>query len=325
MVTGSNNKTSLWITLTPETAELTCRTVADLHQALATVKQWAGAMWGFDEQAVGQIELTKLDVTMDFLGSLLPADPDGAYDAVKALLEDELGKIFQAPWSNFLAPRPLTGLRLRKGGNNLDSCLQYAVLDADGLKLLQVKIYDKIMDLVGRDGFGNVGSRIAQIVGCQKKLSAFDRRVSRARWVGMTRLEISLCSGALRRYKPFQPSMKTLWFQKVNAAFQHLDRLVLNDRQVLKMCHRRLNIAHFLDELSLSQVQVLAIGHHASWLVSHKTAHRNHFVGTQLRHKDGCGGQRSLKASRIATFVKRFAAADSQIRVYSLMADGPGE
>ena len=181
------------------------------------------------------------------------------------------------------------------------------------------------MDLVGRDGFGIVGSRIAQIVGCQKKLSAFDRRVSRARCVGMTRLEISLCSGALRRYKPFQPSMKTLWFKKVNAAFQHLDKLVLNDKQVLKMCHRRLNIAHFLDELSLSQVQVLAIGHHASWLVSHKTAHRNHFVGTQLRHKDGCGGQRSLKASRIATFVKRFAAADSQIRVYSLMTDGPGE
>ena len=112
MVTGSNNKTSLWITLTPETAELTCRTVADLHQALATVKQWAGAKWGFDEQAVGQIELTKLDVTMDFLGSLLPADPDGAYDAVKALLEDELGKIFQAPLSNFLSTTSLNDLQV---------------------------------------------------------------------------------------------------------------------------------------------------------------------------------------------------------------------
>ena len=119
--------------------------------------------------------------------------------------------------------------------------------------------------------------------------------------------------------------MKMRWVQKVGVAFERLQRLVLNNEQVLKMSHRRLNIAHLLGELSLSQVQVLAIGHHASWLVSHKTAHRNHFVGTQLRHKDGCGGQRSLKASRIATFVKRFAAADSQIRVYSLMADGPGE
>ena len=49
------------------------------------------------------------------------------------------------------------------------------------------------------------------------------------------------------------------------------------------------------------------------------------FWGDSNLSKDGCGGQRSLKASRIATFVKRFAAADSQIRVYSLMADGPGE
>ena len=119
--------------------------------------------------------------------------------------------------------------------------------------------------------------------------------------------------------------MKMRWVQKVGAAFERLQRLVLNNEQVLKMSHRRLNIAHLLGELSLSQVQALAVGHEASWLVSHRTAHKRHFVGTQIRHKDGCGRNFTNKASRIATFVKRFAAADSQIRVYSLMADGPGE
>ena len=89
---------------------------------------------------------------MDFKGSLLPADRDEAYDAVKALLEDELGEIFRDSATNFLSTTPLTGLRLRKGDNNLATCLQYAVLDANDLKILQVKIYDKIMDLVGRDG-----------------------------------------------------------------------------------------------------------------------------------------------------------------------------
>ena len=325
MVTGSQDSTSLWITLMPETAELGRRTVAQIHEAVKTVRRCAGAMWGFADQAVEQIEVTKVDVTMDYKGSFLPRDHRGAYHEIKAVLERELGKIFSAPGSNFLAPVPLTGLKLRRGDNNLASCVQYAVLDGDGLKLLQVKIYDKIMDLVGRDGAAVVGSRIAKIVGCQGTLNAFDKRVSQARWVGMTRLEISLCHGALRRYNPFQPSMKTLWAQRVNAAFEHLDRLVLNDRQVLTMSHRRLNIAHLLGELSLSQVQVLAVGHQASWLVSHRTAHRNHFVGTQLRHKDGCSGKFKMKASRIATFAKRFAAADSQIRVYSLMADGPGE
>ena len=110
---------------------------------------------------------------MDFKGSLLPADRDEAYDVVKALLGVELGEIFRDPASNFLAPRPLTGLRLRKGGNNLDSCLQYDVLDANGLKILQVKIYDKIMDLVGRDGTKIVGSKIAYILGCQKEKNRF--------------------------------------------------------------------------------------------------------------------------------------------------------
>ena len=282
-------------------------------------------MWGFDDQAVGQIELTKIDVTMDYKGSFLPRKRYEAYLAIKAILERELGEIFRAPATNFLAPAPLTGLKLRCGGNNLTSCVQYAVHDGDGLKLLQVKIYDKLMDLVGRDGAAIVGSKIAKVVGCQGTLSAFDKRVSRARWVGMTRLELSLCSGALRRYRPFQPSMKTLWSQRVNAAFQHLDRLVLNNEEVLAMSHRRLNIAHFLGELSLSQVQVLAIGHQATWLVNHRTAHRSHFVGTQLRHKDGCSGKLNMKANRIETFVKRFAAADSQIRVYSLMADEPHE
>ena len=138
----------------------------------------------------------------------------------------------------------------------------------------------------------------------------------------MTRLEISLCPGAMTRYRPFQPSMKTRWIEKVGAAFERLHRLVLSDEEVLELAYRRLNIGHFLGELGQCKVQVLAIGHQASWLVSHKTAHKQHFVGTLLRHKDGCGGQLSLKARKIETFVKRFAAHVSPIHIYDLTADG---
>ena len=51
-------------------------------------------MWGFVDQAVEQIELTKVDVTMDYKGSFLPRDHRGAYHEIKAVLERELGKIF---------------------------------------------------------------------------------------------------------------------------------------------------------------------------------------------------------------------------------------
>ena len=33
-------------------------------------------MWHFDDQSVELIELTKVDVTMDFKGSFLPVDRD---------------------------------------------------------------------------------------------------------------------------------------------------------------------------------------------------------------------------------------------------------
>ena len=183
------------------------------------MRRCARAKWRFEDQAVELIELTKVDVTMDFKGSLLPVDHRDAYTAIKALLKPVLGEIFRDSATNFLSPVALNGLRLKRGDNILASCFQYAVHDGDDLKLLQVKIYDKLMDLVGRDGAAIVGSKIAKVVGCQGTLSAFDKRVSRARWVGMTRLEVSLCSGALRRYRPFQPSLKTRWVQKVSAAF----------------------------------------------------------------------------------------------------------
>ena len=76
LVSGKQDSTSLWITLTPETAWLTGWTVSQLHRVLETVKRCARAMWHFDDQSVELIELTKVDVTMDFKGSFLPVDRD---------------------------------------------------------------------------------------------------------------------------------------------------------------------------------------------------------------------------------------------------------
>ena len=94
MVTGSQDSTSLWITLTPETAELSRRTVVQIHEAVKTVRRCAEDMWSFAHQAVEQIEVTKVDVTMDYKGSFLPRDHRGAYHEIKAVLGRELGKIF---------------------------------------------------------------------------------------------------------------------------------------------------------------------------------------------------------------------------------------
>ena len=54
-----------------------------------------------------------------------------------------------------------------RGNNNLDTCYQYAVVDEKNDKLLNVKVYDKFLDLIGRDGIQMVGSRVGNILGCK--------------------------------------------------------------------------------------------------------------------------------------------------------------
>ena len=64
-----------------------------------------------------------------------------------------------------------------KGQNNLDTCYQYVVKDAYESKLLNVKIYDKMIDLVARDSTHQVGSRINNILGSKGNLSIFEKRL----------------------------------------------------------------------------------------------------------------------------------------------------
>lgn len=43
-------------------------------------------------------------------------------------------------------------LKVKKGNNCLPTCFQFDGYDEDSDKLFTVKIYDKIMDLISRDG-----------------------------------------------------------------------------------------------------------------------------------------------------------------------------
>ena len=82
-------------------------------------------------------------------------------------------------------------------------------MDEERNKLLNIKMYDKMLDLLSREGIRQVGSRISDIVCSRDKLSVFDRRVSKAQFIGMTRLEISIRRDALEKYSPQLPSVKT--------------------------------------------------------------------------------------------------------------------
>ena len=78
---------------------------------------------------------------------------------IKERLVEAMGGILSSAL-NFLGGLDASKVKVTRGGNSIALCYQYVVKDCSGEKLLGVKIYDKVMDLVGREYRHAVGSRI---------------------------------------------------------------------------------------------------------------------------------------------------------------------
>ena len=83
-------------------------------------------------------------------------------------------EVFSCEHSNFLSRTPIEGLMVKKGENLLHTSFQYSVREGRGKPLLTVKFYDKLVDLISREGTHPVGGRISQIVGAKRTLTAFE-------------------------------------------------------------------------------------------------------------------------------------------------------
>ena len=105
---------------------------------------------------------------------------NGTYQHVKTTLSRAIQQIFSTDRTNFLALTTLSDLEVIRGDNNLDTCFQYVIQDDDGRKLMVVKLYDKLLDLMTRDGTQLVGSRMATILGSKQYLSLFEKRIRKA-------------------------------------------------------------------------------------------------------------------------------------------------
>ena len=82
-------------------------------------------------------------------------------------------------------------LKLKSGDNQLSTCFQFVVADASNSKVMTLKIYDKTMDLIGREGTKPVGSRLPYLLGSRLSLEPFHQTLRKAQYSGMTRIEIS--------------------------------------------------------------------------------------------------------------------------------------
>ena len=185
--------------------------MAHFLETKLALQEHALSFWGCSEQVASQIELSKIDVATDMKGSFLPDLGKSCHNEISQLLSRVIEQVFSTDNTNFLALGSINGLHVIRGDNNLDTCYQYTVLDEENDKLLNIKMYDKTLDLIGRDGTQMVGSRLNQILGCGRQYNTFIKRVCRAQSSGLTRLEISICRNALQKFKPWQASVKTLW------------------------------------------------------------------------------------------------------------------
>lgn len=56
---------------------------------------------------------------------------------------------------------------------------------------MTVKMYDKVADLAGREGYKFVGSRFKKLIGSTMVSDALQSKIKKAKHAGLTRLEVS--------------------------------------------------------------------------------------------------------------------------------------
>ena len=69
----------MWFSLTPESAQLTPRTIQQLRNIIEAIKRYALIVWRLDEEQIDAISMTKIDCAVDFKGSFLPDSGNPPY------------------------------------------------------------------------------------------------------------------------------------------------------------------------------------------------------------------------------------------------------
>lgn len=189
---------------------------------------------------------------------------------------------------------------------------------------MTIKIYDKLLDLIGREAHHMVGSRIAVILGSRQVLTSFMRRIKEAQDDGLTRLEVSITQVALQRYIFANPTVKTCWHTKMQSAMDHLVDRFLNDPRILTYVYRRLSLPTLITLLGKCKDNLLVIGKNYSWIINATTGHGRHFVGTMKPLGFSSCANSNIMWNRVEMFAKMYAAAGSTVWVYSLFRKDSG-
>ena len=227
-------------------------------------------------------------------------------------------EILQHADTNLVSHLPVQEPRIRLAPNRHDTCYQYYVVDEAGHKLLKVKFYDKVIDLMAREHFFIVGSRVNQILGSSRTTDALSKRVRIEQKFGVTRLEVSILADAITLGNPLHVPMRTLWHLKTRNALKSIATNVLNDEAVKTLAYRRLFIHDLLSSLAQGGPNILAIGRYNAWIINARTAHMQHFIGTHKPIDLLPRMKNKYEIMKLKTLALRHAAIGSAVKVFYL-------
>jgi hypothetical protein len=164
---------------------------------------------------------------------------------------------------------------------NLASCWKFNVHDEKDKKVLTVKVYDKIADMVGREGVKLVGSNLSKVVGSCYNLDVMSKKVRAAKNHGITRVEVSFYFDDSDEYRFGQPFMNNMFHSNASILLKRITTKVINEPTIHDQVCRRLDIFKLLHAFQTLKTNVLVIGRSYVWLLACGTCHPQHFVGTQ--------------------------------------------
>ena len=147
---------------------------------------------------------------------------------IQKVIEKKIYGIYAWRHTSVSKEMEIQNLRVTRGNNCLDTCFQYHVKGPLGGQFLNIKIYDKILDLCGRDGYQMIGSRFNRVLGAKRGYDSLIQRLGACQSTGMTRLEVSLCQDAFEFYSPFDRDVMAGWHTKVRNFMDCIQNDVLN-------------------------------------------------------------------------------------------------
>ena len=144
------------------------------------------------DEDIAYIRITKVDFCQDLAGSFIPENEPTAYEAVKGLLSLALAEAGGDECVRLSTYNYKDDLAVKSAGGRLRTCFKYDVVDTDSNKRATIKFYDKMLDLIGREGCLPVGSRLSTVLGSTNNLSSMREVYYKAQSRGITRVEVSV-------------------------------------------------------------------------------------------------------------------------------------